>query len=304
MERRDMEKRDTDRRVTRKRQAMRRKRRNQRRVIIGVMVVLLLMIILFIASCASRDNSDSESLENQTEEQVEGTVEEGEEAATEEATDEATEEVVEEDTVIGAGSTLLTSVPEYSEGVSGSFPEGVSIVNDPEDLTVCINKLNFLPDGWSPSDLVTVEGSFQLRSEAAEAYTTMVAAANADGIEVILVSAYRTQSYQTGLYNNYYAKDPENAPTYSAYPRSSEHELGLAVDVSYDYSLHSDLDDYPLGIWMIEHAYEYGWIMSYPEDKTDITGYIFEPWHWRYVGVELATYLWGNDLTLEEYTYH
>ncbi len=184
---------------------------------------------------------------------------------------------------------------------SSSNTNTTGVVSNPDDITVYISKTLLLPDGWSPSDLVSVAGSHYLRSEAATAYNTMVAAANADGVEIILVSSYRSQEYQTSLYNSYYAADPEGADFYSAIPRSSEHELGLAVDVSYDYSLHADLDEYPVGIWMIENCYKYGWIMSYPEDKTDITGYMYEPWHYRYVGVELATYLYNNNLTLGEY---
>lgn len=197
--------------------------------------------------------------------------------------------------------------PEESTGSDSSSSsqstDGINVVSNPDDITVCINKQNYLPDGWSPSDLVNVSGNFYLRSEAATAYKSMIAQASSEGVSIILLSAYRTQEYQTTLYSNYYAKDPENAPFYSAYPRSSEHELGLAIDVSYDYSLHSDLDETQVGIWMFENAYKYGWILSYPEDKTELTGYMYEPWHWRYVGVDLATYLWENDLTLQEYYY-
>lgn len=179
--------------------------------------------------------------------------------------------------------------------------EGTNIVANPSDITVYISKEYALPEGWEPDDLVSIGGNHYLRQEAASAYFEMMAQAQLDGIDITLVSSYRSEAYQTNLYNSYYATDPENAPYYSAYPRSSEHELGLAIDVSDKYSLYNTLDETIVGIWMQNYAYQYGWIMSYPEDKTDITGYIYEPWHYRYVGEELATILYENNLTLGEY---
>lgn len=177
----------------------------------------------------------------------------------------------------------------------------INIVNNPNDITVMINKYNYLPDGWAPNDLVSIGGNHYLRAEAASSLNQMRQAAINSGIPFNVVSSYRSQAYQTSLYNNYFAVDPINAPFYSAYPRTSEHELGLAIDISYDYSLHSDLQNSALGQWMMQHAHEYGWIMRYPYGKTDITGYVFEAWHYRYVGTSLATQLRNNGLTMEEF---
>lgn len=176
----------------------------------------------------------------------------------------------------------------------------INIVSNPNDITVMINKYNYLPDGWAPNDLVSIGGNHYLRAEAANSLNQMRQAAINSGISFNVVSSYRSQSYQTNLYNNYFAVDPINAPFYSAYPRTSEHELGLAIDISYDYSLHSDLQNSALGQWMMQHAHEYGWIMRYPYGKTDITGYVFEAWHYRYVGTSLATQLRNSGLTMEE----
>lgn len=177
----------------------------------------------------------------------------------------------------------------------------INIVNNPNDITVMINKYNYLPDGWAPNDLVSIGGNHYLRAEAASSLNQMRQAAINSGIPFNVVSSYRSQAYQTSLYNNYFAVDPINAPFYSAYPRTSEHELGLAIDISYDYSLHSDLQNGALGQWMMQHAHEYGWIMRYPYGKTDITGYVFEAWHYRYVGTSLATQLRNSGLTMEEF---
>lgn len=183
---------------------------------------------------------------------------------------------------------------------NNSTQSNINIVSNPNDITVMINKYNYLPDGWAPNDLVSIGGNHYLRSEAANSLNQMRQAAINSGISFNVVSSYRSQAYQTSLYNNYFAVDPVNAPFYSAYPRTSEHELGLAIDISYDYSLHSDLQNSALGQWMMQHAYEYGWIMRYPYGKTDITGYVFEAWHYRYVGTSLATQLRNSGLTMEE----
>lgn len=177
----------------------------------------------------------------------------------------------------------------------------MNIVNDPDSITVMINKQNLLPDGWEPADLISIGNNHYLRAEAANALEQMRRDAQNSGIVFNVISSYRTQVYQSDLYNRYMASDPYNAPYYSAYPRTSEHELGLAVDISYDYSLHNDLDQSALGQWMAEHAHEYGWIMRYPANKTESTGYYFEAWHWRYVGIELAKALHSSNLSMEEY---
>lgn len=177
----------------------------------------------------------------------------------------------------------------------------VNIVSDPDSITVMINKQNMLPDGWEPSDLISIGNNHYLRAEAANAVEQMRSDAQNSGIVFNVISSYRTQAYQSNLYNRYMASDPYTAPYYSAYPRTSEHELGLAVDISYDFALHNDLDQSALGQWMNEHAHEYGWIMRYPANKTESTGYYFEAWHWRYVGVDLAKSIYESGLSMEEY---
>ncbi len=175
------------------------------------------------------------------------------------------------------------------------------VIENPNDISALVNKQNYLPEDYVPDDLVLIESTHYLRMEAAKSLNALLADIRNQNITVNVVSSYRSKEYQTTLYNNYYAQDPEGAPIYSALPRTSEHEMGLAVDLSYDYSLHEDLDETTLGIYLDEHAHKYGFILRYPEDKTHITGYMFEAWHYRYVGVELATQLKEENITLEEY---
>lgn len=183
--------------------------------------------------------------------------------------------------------------------------QGNVTVSNPHDITVLVNKEHSLPDGWSPSDLVSFTSlngqTHYLRQEATNKYLEMSAQAQREGILLYVVSSYRTQATQNQLYWSYYAKDPVNAPFYSAYSRTSEHELGLAIDVSYDAYLHGDMQNSKLGVWLAENAHKYGFILRYPYDKTNITQYMFEPWHYRYVGVNLATTLKNSNMTLEEY---
>lgn len=187
------------------------------------------------------------------------------------------------------------------EKIAPNTSTGYQMVSNPNSIAVLVNKQFRLPEGWEPSDLVSIGEGHSLRSAAAKACNSMRAAATADGVNINVVSTFRTQSYQQSLYNNYYAKDPEGAPFYSAYPRASEHELGLAIDISYDEYLHDDLQNTTLGKWMSNNAHKFGFIMRYPSNKTNITQYMFEPWHYRYVGVSLAKELRKKEITLEEY---
>ncbi len=193
-----------------------------------------------------------------------------------------------------------------SESAGGSdSPSGIRPVPNPDDVTVLLNKGRALPDGWAPADLVGINsnngGEQYLRSEAAAQWEKIRTDSLNDGLVINVVSSYRSQSYQENLYNYYMSFDPINAPYYSACPRTSEHEAGLAIDISYDGSLHDDLQNSSVGAWMNENGWKYGWIMRYPKGKEHITGYIFEPWHYRYVGKDLAEKLHNRGITMEEY---
>lgn len=190
----------------------------------------------------------------------------------------------------------------YSNGIINGLAITPNMISNPDSIIAMVNKLNALPDDYAPSDLIKVEGEYLLREEAALQYQSMREAAYNDGINLIVLSAYRTKDYQSNLFYNYLNQNGEEfAATYSAVPRRSEHEMGLAVDIGDDYYLDAELNEKDTGKWLVAHAHEYGYILRYPEDKVLITQYGFEAWHYRYVGVELATYLKENNLTLEEY---
>lgn len=203
--------------------------------------------------------------------------------------------------------SLIVDVVKMFDGNIFS-PLGITpdTVDNPEDITVLVNKVNQIPEDWQPDDLVKVcDSSQKLRLEAAEAYKEFYTAAKNKGIEVYSISGYRTNDTQTLYWNNQVRVNGEEyASLYSAYPLRSEHQLGLAIDVSYKTDgdrLSESVEDSEIGKFIISDGYKYGFILRYPKDKTEITNYGYEPWHMRYVGKELAQYLYENNLTLEEY---
>ena len=142
----------------------------------------------------------------------------------------------------------------------------------------------------------------QLVDIAKEAFESMSDDAKKEGMNIIAMSSYRSYDYQVNLYNNYVKTDgKEAADTYSARPGYSEHQTGLAVDV-YNLELpYTSFEKTEEFNWMQENAHKYGFILRFPKDKVDITGYQYEAWHYRYVGKEVAKYIHNHNMTLEEY---
>jgi len=186
-------------------------------------------------------------------------------------------------------------------------------ITDPDSIAVLVNKTYGLPADYEPDDLVKVDIPFvykdesvhSLRKVAADALVTLFEAAKNDGLELAGVSGYRSYAIQKMLYEKYVARDGEEAAnTYSAKPGHSEHSTGLAMDVagiSGKCAANNCFAGTPEALWLAEHAHEYGFIIRYPLGKEDITGYQYEPWHLRYVGIELAAILHENDWTMEEF---
>lgn len=189
-----------------------------------------------------------------------------------------------------------------------------SVVTNAEAMTVIVNKQRSLPEGYEPSDLVEPDVPFSfegphekrhMRKEAAEALEKLFAGAKADGIELRAVSGYRSYKRQVSIYNNNVkTKGEEYASRVSAVPGRSEHQTGLAMDVSSP-SVGNVLEEVfgssKEGKWLDEHAAEYGFIIRYPKGQESKTGYVYEPWHIRYVGADLAPDVVKSGLTLEDY---
>jgi D-alanyl-D-alanine carboxypeptidase len=184
---------------------------------------------------------------------------------------------------------------------------------DPDSIKVLVNKQFALPEDYAPDDLVTVEVPTvlenpeirQLREVASEALTDMFAAAEEDGIILYARSGYRSYQTQVELFNNYVSNHGEEAANrYSARPGESEHQTGLAMDVtseSVNYQLTEAFGETAEGQWVEENAHDFGYIIRYLEGEEEVTGYQYEPWHLRYLGEELAADVAESGLTYEEY---
>lgn len=174
--------------------------------------------------------------------------------------------------------------------------------------TVLVNKYYYVGENYVPQNLVSINSKYQsggkqLTSEAADAFNKMAAAAKEEGYTIRAVSTYRSYSYQNTLYNNYASRDGyENADTYSARPGYSEHQTGLAVDVDNANLSYTSFGKTKEFNWMKENAHKYGYILRYTKENEFITGYMNEPWHYRYVGIEIATQIKNENISsLEEY---
>lgn len=186
--------------------------------------------------------------------------------------------------------------------IDRDFYTDVKIVEDPDDPFVLVNKYFEVPQDYEPSDLVSVGNGQKMRSEAAEHVNKLLKDINADELYLQAQSGFRSIDLQTRLYNNYVSRDGvAEADTYSARPGSSEHHTGLAIDLSHDGTLEETFENTKQFEWLEKNAHKYGLILRYPKDKVYMTGYMYEPWHYRYVGVEVATLIKNEGITYEEY---
>lgn len=173
-------------------------------------------------------------------------------------------------------------------------------------LDVIVNKYYKLDKDYEPEDLTVINSKFasgtqKLRKEAADKFEEMASDMLKENLKIYAGSTYRSYSYQEGLYNRYVKKDGfKEAETYSARAGYSEHQLGLAVDIvngKWNYLSEGDKEY----TWLINNSYKYGFILRYPHESEYITGYVFEDWHFRYLGIELATKVHESKLTYDEY---
>lgn len=173
-------------------------------------------------------------------------------------------------------------------------------------LDVIVNKYYKLDKDYEPEDLTVINSKFasgtqKLRKEAADKFEEMASDMLKENLKIYAGSTYRSYSYQEGLYNRYVKKDGfKEAETYSARAGYSEHQLGLAVDIvngKWNYLSEGDKEY----TWLINNSYKYGFILRYPHESEYITGYVFEDWHFRYLGIELATKVYESKLTYDEY---
>ena len=203
---------------------------------------------------------------------------------------------------------IAAQMQDYSLTSSGKA-EPVSVVDD--NILLLINKTHPLSSDYYPQDMVKIERNDpqvgtaevkQMRAVAAEHFEELLDAAHAAGYNIVLRNAFRSYSYQDSLFSSYAKNHGEDAANrYSARPGESEHQTGLCCDVGVPGRSLTSFNGSAEAAWMAEHAHEFGFILRFPEGKEDITGYMFESWHFRYVGLEAAGEIYERGITLEEY---
>lgn len=182
-------------------------------------------------------------------------------------------------------SSTPAPAPEYSGSHKMEVIDGITYF----DGVMIANKTYTLPASYNPG----------VQPEAMDAFYDMQAAAAADGISLWILSSFRSYEDQDVIYNRYVAQDGRDAAdTYSSRPGHSDHQTGYTFDLN---SLEQDFQYDPAGQWLDKNCYKYGFIIRYPKGKESSTGYMYEPWHVRYIGVDLATKVTQSGLSLEEY---
>ncbi|MGS2776416.1 M15 family metallopeptidase [Robertmurraya sp. GLU-23] len=222
----------------------------------------------------------------------------------------STEEESTQDQQIPEGPTLEAIYFNDVKEVNGK-----QVIQNPLNVLALVNKMFALPDSYNPTDLVKPNVSFSfgdqtiekslMRQEAAIALEKMFVEAKASGIELYAVSGYRSYERQRVIFDAEVKKSgEEKAAQVVAIPGNSEHQSGLAMDISAksaNLSLTESFGETTEGKWLAANAHKYGFILRYPKGKESITGYQYEPWHFRYVGVDAAQTIFEKNITLEEY---
>jgi D-alanyl-D-alanine carboxypeptidase len=192
-------------------------------------------------------------------------------------------------------------------GLNKPFYTDIKTIDNPNDQLVLCNKYNKLPNNFTPANLVSVPKGYyvndgkdyRLDSIAMAYFKSMADDAKKHGINLKIISGYRTYNYQANLYNSSAVRNGKaHADKYVARAGHSEHETGLAVDINSVSEWFEDTKEFQ---WLQNNAHLYGFILRYPKGKEHITGFGYEPWHYRFVGVEVAKEIKEKDITFDEY---
>lgn len=171
---------------------------------------------------------------------------------------------------------------------------------------ILVNKYYKLDRDYEPNNLVTINKKYgrtrKIDAEVYKAFIEMYDAIEKENMNIYITSPYRSYNYQENLYNNYVKENGQTkADTFSARAGYSEHQTALAIDIAAKNSLYTKFATTKEYKWMLENCYKYGFILRYPENKEKQTGYMFESWHYRYVGKKVAKYIYESGITYDEY---
>lgn len=197
----------------------------------------------------------------------------------------------------------------FDDAEPDELDQELIVIEDGNDLLAPVNKKTTLRADYEPEDLKAIpeymnpDRNMQLRETALRKLVALWHAAEFDGVKLKVISAYRSYDYQRDLFQRYSDNyGPEEANRFSARAGQSEHQLGTTVDFGGTaHDLTAAFADTDQGLWLADNAHLFGFVMSYPEGVEEITGYIYEPWHYRYIGVEAALDFKRSGLTLTEY---
>lgn len=206
-------------------------------------------------------------------------------------------------------TSLKNVVSVVNANADYEFYTHVEKTDTKKDLLLLVNKHYELDKAYKPDDIVKCSPIYaydnnSLREEAYSAFKRLFQDAKKEGYTIIINSSYRDYDWQDGLYQGYKRNQGQKyADQYAARAGHSEHQTGLAVDVAtYDTPL-ANFEETEEFVWMSKNAHKYGFILRYPkgEENERITGYSYEPWHYRYVGIDIATEIYEKGITLDEY---
>lgn len=186
------------------------------------------------------------------------------------------------------------------------YYENITETDTSKGNSMLVNKYHSLSKDYEVQDIVKASSTYaydgmSLNKEAYDAFKNLANDAKKEGYTIVILSSYRTYDYQDKLWNDRKNKGGiEKADAYAARAGSSEHETGLAIDVA-DYKNPINFGEQESFNWMVNNSYKYGYILRYPLGKENITGYDYEAWHYRYLGVDLATKVYNEGITFDEY---
>jgi D-alanyl-D-alanine carboxypeptidase len=192
-------------------------------------------------------------------------------------------------------------------GLDQAFYTNIKESNMLNKITILVNKYTRLPSNYVPNNLETISSNcsidgMKMVKVAKEAFEKMCQDAKKDGYTIRSMSSYRSYERQQALYNDYVKKDGvAKADTYSARAGHSEHQTGLTTDIDNVKTSYMSFESTKEFNWMTNNAHKYGFILRYPKGKSNITGYQYEAWHYRYVGIDIATYIKEHNITYDEY---
>ncbi len=286
-------------------------------IVWAVVVLLISFLIMAVLGAFSGDNKNVSSLASESSAVNAITETSSQESSSEEST---SSEVSSAHASTSSQTQTSSSKSETSSRTSSVVTSSASNITakvpNGDWRLIIANKQYPLPESYEVN-VSYVSGSYRLDSRIVDAYNSMIAGAKEDGITLKIISGFRTYQGQTTLFNNKvnkylnqgYSREKatELAAQYVAPPGTSEHLTGLAVDListnwySYNSDLNSNFENTKEFEWLYNNCAEYGFVLRYPKDKEAITGYSYEPWHYRYVGVEAAKEIMSNKICLEEY---